>query len=106
MLYNSLHARLLIQDYQACLCFYRDVLGFELTWADGDYASFQSGEMRLAIFKRRLMAEAIGTAEKPADADCQDKVMLIFEVDDVDETHRQLKEKGVHFVKSPEDYVK
>ena len=101
---HSIHTRLLIKDYQACFLFYRDTMGFEVTWDDGIYAGFQDGDMRLAIFKRHLMAEAIGNTDKPPDADCQDKIALIFEVSDVDEYHRQLRKKGVQFTKEPLDY--
>jgi len=101
---HSVHTRLLIKDYQACLLFYRDIMGFEVTWDDGDYAGFQDGDMRLGIFKRHMMAEAIRNTAKPDDPDCQDKIALIFEVSDVDEYHRQLRDKGVQFVKDPLDY--
>lgn len=101
---HSVHARLLIKDYQACLLFYRDLMEFEVIWDDGDYAAFQDGEMRLAIFKRPMMAAAIANSDKPQDADCQDKIALIFEVADVDAYHRQLQEKGVQFIKEPLDY--
>jgi catechol 2,3-dioxygenase-like lactoylglutathione lyase family enzyme len=30
------HIRLLVSDVQACLSFYRDVLGMEVLWADED----------------------------------------------------------------------
>ena len=98
---SSLHARLLIKNYEDCLHFYRDVLGFEVTWDDGDYASFQAGEIRLAIFKREMMADAIENTGKALDAESQDKTALIFEVADVDEYHRKLEEKGVQFLKVP-----
>lgn len=101
---NSVHIRLLIQDYQACMQFYRDILGFDITWDDGDYASFQDGDMRLAIFKRELMSEAIGTADMISDAISQDKFGLIFEVSNVDDDYRQLIEKGVQFTRIPQDY--
>jgi catechol 2,3-dioxygenase-like lactoylglutathione lyase family enzyme len=101
---NSVHTRLLIQDYQASLHFYRDIMGFEVTWDDGDYASFQDGEMRLAIFKREMMSETTGTTAKVADAECQDKFALIFEVSNVDEYYRQLQDKGVQFANIPQDY--
>jgi lactoylglutathione lyase len=105
MALNSIHPRLLVQDYQACLHFYRDIMGLEATWDDGDYAGFQDGEFRLAIFKRNMMAEAIGNTEKPADVVSQDKLALIFEVDDVDDYHAHLKEKGVRFLKDPQDFI-
>jgi catechol 2,3-dioxygenase-like lactoylglutathione lyase family enzyme len=101
---NSVHARLLVKDYQACLHFYRDILEFEVNWDDGDYAGFQDGDMRLAIFKRDMQAEAIGNTDKPLDAECQDKLALIFEVQDVDAYHQHLKSKGVQFIKAPLDY--
>lgn len=102
---HSVHTRLLIKEYQACFLFYRDIMEFEVTWNDGNYAGFQDGELRLGIFKRHMMAEAIGNTDQPNDADCQDKIALIFEVADVDEYHRQLRDKGVQFVKDPQDYL-
>lgn len=104
MIRHSIHTRLLIQDYQACLHFYRDIMGFEITWEDGDYASFQEGEIRLAIFKRELMSEAIQTTGMVVDAECQDIFALIIEVSNVDKYYQQLKEKGVEFAKVPQDY--
>jgi catechol 2,3-dioxygenase-like lactoylglutathione lyase family enzyme len=101
---NSVHARLLVKDYQACLHFYRDILEFEVTWDDGDYASFQDGSLRLAIFKRDMMAEAIDNTDQPLNADCQDKLALIFEVADVDEYHHRLKNRGVQFIQEPMDF--
>ncbi len=101
---HSVHVRLLVKDYQACLHFYRDMMGFEVTWDDGDYASFQEEQMRLAIFKREMMAAAIENTAKVLDAVSQDKTALIFEVSNVDEYHRQLQEKGVQFLKDPCDF--
>ncbi|MFC1879714.1 VOC family protein [Chloroflexota bacterium] len=101
---KSIHTRLMIQDYQACFLFYRDIMGFDVTWDDGIYAGFQDGDLRLGIFMRHLMAEEIGTTEKPADADSQDKVALILEVADVDRYYGHLRDKGVRFIKTPQDY--
>ena len=103
---HSVHARLLVKDYQACLRFYRDILEFEVTWDDGDYASFQDGDLRLAIFKRDMQAEAIANTDKPLDADCQDKLALIFEVADVDAYYNHQKSKGVQFIQEPRDFTK
>jgi lactoylglutathione lyase len=49
------------------------------------------------------MAEAVGTAAKPAQAECQDRVAMIFQVKDVDEVYRRLKDKGVTFINPPLD---
>ena len=62
MSFLSARARLLVSDFKGCFLFYRDVLGLEVTWGDqtGTYASFRVGNTGLALFKRGLMAEAVG----------------------------------------------
>lgn len=99
------HVRLLVKDFAACFRFYRDVLGFEVLWGEegGRYADFKAGDAIVALYHRRLMAEAVGTAGQPADVDVQDRAALIFAVDDVDATCQQLKAQGVDFVTQPQD---
>ena len=99
------HTRLLVTDFPACFRFYRDVLGFEVLWGEegGDYADFRAGDAKLAIYWRDLMAEAVGEAAKPPDAQAQDRVALIFAVEDVDAACEQLTARGVEFVTEPQD---
>jgi catechol 2,3-dioxygenase-like lactoylglutathione lyase family enzyme len=80
------HIRLLVANFKACFLFYRDVLGLETHFDDPDdvYADFKVGDVQLALFKRALMAEAVGTAGRPSDGEGQDRVALILAVDDVD----------------------
>jgi len=102
---QSTHPRLLVSDFRACFLFYRDVLELPVTWGEenGDYASYRVGDAELALFQRQLMAAAVGTAAKPAQAECQDRVTLIFHVDNVDEVYWRLKDKGVTFINPPMD---
>ncbi|MGB6836799.1 MAG: VOC family protein [Dehalococcoidia bacterium] len=99
------HVRLLVKDFAACFRFYRDVLGFEVLWGEekGRYADFRAGDAIVALYKRGLMAEAVGEAEKPSEAEAQDRAALIFAVEDVDATYESLKTKGVTFVTEPTD---
>jgi len=99
------HTRLLVADYAACFRFYRDVLGFEPGFGDeaSGYADFATGEVTLALFDQREMADAVGTSGKPAAADAQDRVTLIFGVDSVDATYADLRAKGVSFITEPRD---
>jgi len=101
---KSIHTRLLVLDYPACLRFYRDLLGFTVTWDDGDYASFQDGNVRLAIFKRQMMSDALCTSGKPLETASQDTSMLIFEVTDVDSYYHHLQDKGVAFDQAPQNF--
>jgi lactoylglutathione lyase len=99
------HVRLLVRDFAACFRFYRDVLGFEVLWGeeDGRYADFRTGDAIVALFVRPLMAEAVGAAGRPVEADAQDRVLLNLVVDDVDATCQELKGRGVEFVTEPQD---
>jgi lactoylglutathione lyase len=99
------HVRLLVTDFPACFRFYRDVLGFEALWGEegGRYADFKVGDAIVALYDRRLMAEAVGTAGKPVEVEAQDRVLLVFAVEDVDAAYDQLKARGIKFVTEPQD---
>jgi predicted enzyme related to lactoylglutathione lyase len=43
----------------------------------------------------------ISNAHKPPQAECQDPVVLIFTVKDLEEEYEQLKHKGVQFLNTP-----
>ncbi len=99
------YIRLLVADYRAMFCFYRDVLGFKPTFGDENdvYADFDTGSTTLALFQRDLMAETVGTTDKPALADSQDRAALIFSVENVDAAYKELQAKGAVFVTVPQD---
>lgn len=100
---KSAITRLLVSDLEACFLFYRDVMEFKVNieaLEDG-YAEFAAAEMTFALFRRQEMAQFVGTANKPSQADCQDRMALIFTVADLDKTHHQLRSKGVNFSAEP-----
>ncbi|MGI8505002.1 MAG: VOC family protein [Hassallia sp.] len=100
------YVRLLVSNFEACFIFYRDVMGFDISWGDknGAYAEFKTGDTKLALFKQHLMAEAVGNANQPSFLECQDRSALIFAVGNVDETYQQLTKKDVRFVTEPCDH--
>lgn len=97
------YTRLLVSDLEACFVFYRDVMEFQVTMEDinGGYVEFMAGDMKLALFKRQEMAQIIGNDSKPFDAECQDKVLLIFAIPDVEEVYQQLRHRGIEFTTQP-----
>jgi len=99
------HMRLLVPDVKACIEFYRDRIGLEVLWADdeGNYASFKTGDLILALHRQDAMARALGIPERPADAEPHDRVALIFAVPSVDEAYRELVRRGVEGVAAPTD---
>lgn len=97
--------RLLVTEYEACFFFYRDTLGFSVGYGSEkeDYASFQTQHAVVALYKRPLMAEVVGTANLPVTVASQDRVVLHFQVDNVDQTVAELRAKGVIIVQEPTD---
>ncbi len=96
--------RLLVNNFDACFRFYRDVLGLEVGFGhEGDvYADFRlTDETSLALFGREHMATAIG-APTPS-AQHTDTVVLVFAVDNVDAAVAALKARNIEFVADPTD---
>ena len=84
------HVRLLVDDFEGCLRFYRDTMRLELAAQYGDYVEFRAGCALLALFPRTAMAEAVGVDPRAAG----DRVALVFHVGDVDTTLGELRERG------------
>ncbi|MDR2955280.1 MAG: VOC family protein [Prevotella sp.] len=99
--------RLLVKDFDGVLRFYSEKLGLTLTWGEigGQYASFDVGfgPDSLSIFPSNLMAPVVGNAGLPLPENTREKVAIILNVDNVDETYKRLKEKGVEFINEPAD---
>lgn len=105
MEFKLTQVRLLVTEYEACYFFYRDTLGFSVGYGSEkeDYASFQTHNAVVAIYKRPLMAEVVGRTDLPMKVECQDRALLHFQVDSVDQTVEQLRAKGVVIVVEPTD---
>lgn len=100
------NVRLLVTRFDETFAFYRDVLGLKPTWGKPgeNYASFAFPDGReIALFRRSLMADAVGTAVQPATRREQDTAALILSVDDVDPVYSALKAHGVRFVDEPKN---
>lgn len=99
--------RLLVNNFQACKEFYRDVLGLEMTLeTEGDvYAQFIDGDISLGIYPRDLMAGVVSTTDAGDARAAKDTALVAFEVEDVDAAVEELKARGAQFVKDPQDQV-
>jgi lactoylglutathione lyase len=102
------NVRLLVARFDEVFLFYRDVLGLTPTWGQtgASYASFAfpGGGGQLAIFRRALMAEAVGAASRPSTRREQDTAALVLAVGDVDAVYRRLRDKGVRFSGEPRNH--
>ena len=101
------HVRLLVSQYSACFRFYDELLGTEVTFGDEEsgYADFDTGSVTLALFDAAEMADALGDGPGDPDDDRgRDQASLVLATEDVDETARQLRERGVDLVAPPTDH--
>lgn len=104
MKFNNL--RLLVNDFDKCFTFYKDTLGLECTWGQPgeNYASFNIGiPSGLALFSASLMSSAVGSDAAAAGNGSADKVAIVLQVDDVDTSYQELKNRGVEFLDEPRD---
>jgi len=101
------NVRLLVKDYKKCFKFYTEELGLEPAWGDVDgcYASFKVAEgiEGLALFVSDFMAPAVGNADQSQPSGYREKMMVSFEVENVDETYQILSAKGLKFINQPID---
>ncbi|MDR1755385.1 MAG: VOC family protein [Culturomica sp.] len=100
------NVRLLVRDYRKCFEFYTQKLGFEPLWdIENCYGAFKVavGIEGLAIFLSDYMAPVVGNADRQQPVGGREKSMISFEVENVDETWRELQAKGVSFINEPTD---
>lgn len=101
------HARLLVNDPEACRRFYAETLGLgaPVVEVEGIYYEFVAGPGRLGLYKRDLMQDVAGVVPVPAAraqaARSGDQAVLTFQVADVDAAHAELKARGAVFVTEP-----
>ncbi len=98
--------RLLVNDFDKSFTFYKKILGLECTWGKlGDnFASFNIGiNSGLAIFKAELMAMAVNNFDAMKNEIFQDKISIILQVENVNESYQNLKDKGLTFINEPKD---
>lgn len=89
---------LFVEDLEASISFYRDMLGLSLLGHGDDWAHFDAG--RGALFE--LMSGGKATrAPKKAD---QQSLILGLLVDDLESAVAELKSKGVNFVTEIESF--
>jgi lactoylglutathione lyase len=95
----NVHTRLLVDDYEGCFRFYRDVLGLEVSFGDENsgYADFAAGDSSFSLFIRAAMEEVVGVLPDLAPGVERDRVVLVVGVDDLEATVLRLERKGANF---------
>lgn len=95
------HVRLLVDDFERAVTFYRDVIGFEIIVDAAEilYMEFAAGDAVLAIYDRTMMERVVGEAA----ASGKGGAVITFADDDVDATFARLVDSGAMPVSEPHD---
>jgi catechol 2,3-dioxygenase-like lactoylglutathione lyase family enzyme len=95
------HVRFLVDDLARDIAFYRDVVGFrQMVDVPGVYAEFDAGAVRLAFYRRDLMA---GVLAQDAAAFGGNACVVCIRVASVDAEAGRLAAKGVILLRPPHD---
>ena len=99
--------RLLVKDYDKCIEFYTEKLGFKKNteYSSDYYTSINvgGGINDLGIFRSADMESQLSYKRKVAPYGCE-KICLSFEVDSVEEVYKTLKSRGVEFMNEPREW--
>jgi len=105
---NCTHVRLMVERFNECFRFYREVIGLPTTYrpdASGPYAEFAlGGDKYLGLFDRPSMQEALDGPNAPLAPLSDNRVALCFEVDDVDAEAARLRARGVVVAIAPRNH--
>lgn len=91
-------AGLYVEDLEACVSFYKDMLGLPLRRQRADFAHFDAGNG--ALFELISGGKA---SQSPKGTD-QQPIVLGLRVDDLESVMLELKGKGVNFIGEADEY--
>ena len=98
------NVRLLVGDISASIRFWRDVMGFKMSYGDESigYAYFETDGAGVELMTRQGFAAALGDAA-PAGRPAGHQAVLVFRVDDVDAAYADYVQRGANPLMGPQD---
>src|SRR5260221_5923609 len=94
-------AVLFVQDLDKCMMFYRDQLGFPVTFSDDNSFAFRLENQDFVLLKLSAAANMVGEEALSLHNEAGHRVLLCVGVEDVDAVYKAFTAKGVAFVKPP-----
>jgi uncharacterized glyoxalase superfamily protein PhnB len=88
---------LFVKNVSASVKFYTEKIGIEKTEESDDFANLKLGNNNIALLGPSVVK---GLIEKNITTPGQ-SALIAVEVDDLDEAYKELKAKGVNFIKAP-----
>ena len=95
---------LFVQNLEQMVCFYRDILNFEIEWdGQGPYAEFRHEGVRFAMYERKMLPALLGQ-EPTYPTGLNGTFELAFNLphyEDVDVEYKRVTEAGAQPVYAP-----
>ena len=103
MIGNISAAVLFVQDLDACVAFYRDVVGLEVTFNDDVSYAFRLGEQDFVLLHISAAVNMISAEAVMPGVQGGQRVLLCAEFKQIDAAYEALVAKGLTFIKPPID---
>jgi catechol 2,3-dioxygenase-like lactoylglutathione lyase family enzyme len=101
MQFQYTYTRLNVSNFQACLEFYQNVLGFQVTFVAGeDYAELNTGNTQVTLLRQQMLKEVMGSSDAALERQ-SDRIALSFRVHELDEAMQYLKSHGIQLINNP-----
>lgn len=107
MHFKYIYTRLNVKNFEACKAFYRDILGLKIKFEDDmdEYVEFDTGSAHITLFNREKLGEFI-SADEPLNFDAQSgRVVLSFQVNNLEEVVAYLKGHNIELLNTPTNYA-
>ncbi|MGD2184303.1 VOC family protein [Lusitaniella coriacea] len=106
MNFQYVYTRLNVENFQTCKAFYRDVLNLSVKFEDerDEYVEFDAGSLRITLFNREKLTDFISRDESLTYDSHSARVVLSFQVSNVEEAVAYLQTHGVEMLNVPTNY--
>jgi len=94
-------AVLFVQDLAKCMTFYRDTLGFQVTFSDSVSFAFRLEDQDFVLLEISAAVQMVGEEALSLHKEVGHRVLLCVGVENVDAVYKDLTAKGVTFIKPP-----
>jgi catechol 2,3-dioxygenase-like lactoylglutathione lyase family enzyme len=94
---------LFVKDLEKCAAFYRDLLGFRVTFTDDVSVAYKVDGHDFVVLQVAAAVDMIGEATLTPEQVTGSRMLLCADVDSVDATYKALTDKGVSFIHAPKD---
>ena len=100
MKFRFTHARLYVKDWSVCRQFYEDVVGLEKAFISevDSYVELTDGNVKISLMSCGQLTSHFGSQLGLTFDQQSDRIALSFQVKDVEEARKHLKEKGTEVV--------